>query len=136
MQVSDSKRGDIFPRGVTVRPVRGYAEQRRWDALAARRHYLSFKNFYGRALRHVAAGEEAWVALIGWQAGAFKVGARDAWIGWTPDQRLWRLHLIANNTRFVILGEGRVPYMPPANRYYAVRAQDAIDAIPKPLKRS
>jgi len=26
--------------------------------------------------------------------------------------------------------------MPPANRYYAARAQDAVDAIPKPLKRS
>ena len=45
MQVSDSKRGDIFPRDVTVRPVRGYAEQQRWDALAARHHYLSFKTF-------------------------------------------------------------------------------------------
>ncbi len=111
MQVSDSKRGDIFPRDVTVRPVRGYAEQQRWDALAARHHYLSFKKFYGRALRHVALSGEAWVALIGWQAGAFKVGARDAWIGWTRDQRLSRLHLIANNTRFVILGEGRVPNM-------------------------
>ncbi|MCY4463785.1 MAG: hypothetical protein OXC26_25825 [Albidovulum sp.] len=59
MQVSDSKRGGIFPRGVTVQPVRGYAEQRRWYALAARRHYLSFKNVCGRALRHVAAGGEA-----------------------------------------------------------------------------
>ena len=76
MQVSDSKRGDIFPRDVTVRPVRGYAEQQRWDALAARHHYLSFKKFYGLALRHVALSGEAWVALIGWQAGAFKVGAR------------------------------------------------------------
>ena len=106
MQVSDSKRGDIFPRDVTVRPVRGYAEQRRWDALAARHHYLAFKYFYGRAIRHLAVSGEAWVALIGWQAGAFKVGVRDAWIGWTRDQRFSRLHLVANNTRFVILGEG------------------------------
>ncbi|MCY4459285.1 MAG: DUF4338 domain-containing protein [Albidovulum sp.] len=71
----------------------------------------SFKNFCGRALRHVVAGGEAWVALIGWQAGAYKVGVRDAWIGWTHDQRLSRLHLIANTTRFVILGEGYVPNM-------------------------
>ncbi|MCY4461272.1 MAG: DUF4338 domain-containing protein [Albidovulum sp.] len=64
-----------------------------------------------RALRHVALSGEAWVALIGWQAGAFKVGARDAWIGWTRDQRFSRLHLVANNTRFVILDEGPVPNM-------------------------
>ncbi len=36
----------------------------------------------------------------------------------------------------IVRFEGRFQYMPPANRYYAARAQDAIDAIPKPLKRS
>ena len=41
-----------------------------------------------------------WLALIGWHAGAFKLKARDEWIGWLPEQHRW-LHLIANNTRFV-----------------------------------
>ena len=29
--------------------------------------------------------------------------ARDAWIGWAPEQQFRRLHLVANNTRFLIL---------------------------------
>ena len=121
MQVSDSKGGDIFPLDVTVWPVRGYGEQWRWDALAARHHYLSFKNFYVRALRHLAAGGEAWVALVGWWAGHSRSRvARDGpGSAWTRDQRLSRLHLIANNTRFVILGEGRVPNM--ASRVLGLR---------------
>ena len=88
---------------VHVRPVRGIDEQRRWDALVAERHYLGFKGFYGRALRHVAVADGAWLALAGWQAGAFKVGVRDAWLGWSPEQRHSRLFLIANNARLLVL---------------------------------
>ena len=96
-------------RKVRVRPVRDIAEQRRWDRLVAKRHYLSFRGFYGKALRHVAMVEDTWLALLGWQAGAFKVGVRDAWIGWSREQQYSRLHLIANNSRFLILDAGRVP---------------------------
>ena len=39
----------------------------------------------------------------GWHAGAFKLKARDRWIGWLPEQQFRRLHLIANNARFLIL---------------------------------
>ena len=51
---------------------------------------------------------ETWLALIGWQPGAFKLAARDRWIGWSAEQQFRRLHLIANNSRFVILPSGRV----------------------------
>ena len=42
---------------------------------------------------------------------------------------------LSNAAISIVRFEGRFQYMPPANRYYAARAQDAIDAIPKPLKR-
>ena len=89
--------------GVRVRPVRGMAERRRWDGLVARRHYLGMKGMFGKGLRHVAEVEGEWVALLGWQAGAFKIAVRDRWIGWTREQQFRRLHLIANNTRFTVL---------------------------------
>ena len=57
----------------------------------------------GRSVRHVAVLGELWLALIGWHAGAFKRKARDGWIGWLPEQQFVRLHLIANNARFLIL---------------------------------
>ena len=41
--------------------------------------------------------------------GAFKLAARDRWVGWSAEQQFSRLHLIANNSRFVILTPERVP---------------------------
>ena len=89
--------------------MRGVEERRRWDALLAKHHYLPFRGLFGKSLRHVAVRGEAWLALLGWQAGAFKVGVRDAWIGWSREQQFSRLHLIANNSRFAVLEAGRVP---------------------------
>ena len=58
---------------------------------------------FGKGLRHIATVGSAWLVLIGWQAGAFKLAARDLWTGWSTEQQFRRLHLIANNARFVIL---------------------------------
>ncbi len=96
-------------RTVTVRPTHGEGEHRRWDRLVAEHHYLRFRGIVGKGLRHVALHGETWLALVGWQPGAFKLAARDRWIGWSPEQQFRRLHLIANNSRFVILTPERVP---------------------------
>ena len=96
-------------RSVTVRPTRGGSEHRLWDRLVEEHHYLRFHGIVGKGLRHVAVVGETWLALVGWQPGAFKLAARDRWIGWSPEQQFQRLHLICNNSRFVILTPGRVP---------------------------
>ena len=95
---------DVVVREVTVRPARA-DERRRWDALMAEHHYLGFKQFAGRGLRHVAEWEGHWVALAGWQSGAFKCRPRDRWLGWHRSVQFRRLHLIGNNTRFLVLPE-------------------------------
>ncbi len=89
--------------GVTVRLAEPH-ERVRWGATVARHHHLGFKRFAGRGLRHVVEWRGQWIALAGWQSGAFKSVHRDRWIGWSPHQRHRRLHLIANDTRLVILG--------------------------------
>ena len=68
-------------------------------------HYLGFKQFAGRGLRHVAVWRGHWLALLGWQSGAFKCQPRDRWLGWHPSVQFRRLHLIGNNTRFLVLPE-------------------------------
>ena len=100
---------DIDLRSVTVRPTWGAEEHRRWDALVASHHYLPFHGVFGKGLRHVATLGSVWLALIGWQPGAFKLAARDRWVGWSTEQQFRRLHLIANNARFVILTPRPVP---------------------------
>ena len=82
----------------------------RWDRVMDAEHYLGFRWMFGHGIRHVATGSDGeWLALPDWCAGAFKVKARDAWIGWTPEQQFRRLRLIANNCRFLVLPRGRAP---------------------------
>ena len=101
--------GGVDLRAVTVRPTWGAEEHRRWDRMVAAHHYLPFHGVFGKGLRHVATVGPSWLALIGWQPGAFKLAARDHWIGWSAQQQFRRLHLIANNARFVILTPRPVP---------------------------
>ena len=101
--------GAIDLRAVTVRPTWGAEEHRRWDRLVASHHYLPFHGVFGKGLRHIALVGSTWLALIGWQPGAFKLAARDRWLAWSAEQQCRRLHLIANNVRFVILTPRPVP---------------------------
>ncbi len=84
-------------------------ERERWDTLMRAHHYLGFRGFIGQSLRYVAEADGHWLALLGWQSAALKCRARDHWIGWPPVLQYRRLHLIANNSRFLILPEVRMP---------------------------
>ena len=78
-------------------------EWQRWGELMRTHHFLGFKQFAGRGLRYIAEYRGQWVALLGWQTGAFQCAPRDRWLGWPKDIQFQRLHLIGNNTRFLIL---------------------------------
>ena len=95
-------KAEVVVGEVEVRPARA-DERRRWDALIAEHHYLGFRQFAGRGLRHVAVWRGHWLALVGWQSGAFKCAPRDRWLRWHRSVQFRRLHLIANNTRFLVL---------------------------------
>ena len=66
--------------------------------------YLGFRRLAGRGLRYVATFMGHWLGLAAWQNGAFKYAPRDRRTGWKPEQQFGRLELIANNTRFLVLG--------------------------------
>ena len=91
---------------VLVRPIEP-GERGRWDELMRRHHYLGFNRTAGRALRQVAEYRGRWLALLCWQASALVCGPRDQWINWARPIQFQRLHLIANNSRFLVLAQGR-----------------------------
>ena len=66
-------------------------ERLRWDELMRAHHFLGFKQFAGRGLRYIAEYRGQWVALLGWQTGAFLCGPRDRWVGWSKDLQFQRL---------------------------------------------
>jgi hypothetical protein len=79
-------------------------EQTRWNQLVCQHHYLKSARMVGQQLRYVVTNAQGtWLALIGWSAAAMHLKARDRSIEWADRQREGRLHLLAQNSRFVIL---------------------------------
>jgi hypothetical protein len=72
-------------------------------------HDLGALGKIGRTLWDVARCGEQWLALLSFSAPAWKCAARDTWIGWDYRHHYDRLHLIANNSRFLILPAWHVP---------------------------
>lgn len=91
-----------------LRPVARDEEARYQDQMA-RHHYLGALPKIGETLWYVATWREQWLAQIGFSAAALKCSARDRWIGWDFRTQYDRLPLLANNSRFLILPDGRRP---------------------------
>jgi len=94
--------------GVKVRLI-GDAERLRYDQYLDTQHYLKSGTLVGEQLRYVAESDGRWLALLSWSAGSYHLADRDAWIGWSMDQRSRRLPFVVNNSRFLILDDVDCP---------------------------
>lgn len=74
-----------------------------WNELIDRYHYLGYRRTGGAQMRFFVHAMGQPVALLAFSAAAWRVAARDEFIGWTEDQRKSRLHLIVDNSRFLVL---------------------------------
>ena len=74
-----------------------------WNELIDRYHYLGFCRTGGAQLRYFVHADGKPAALLGFSAAAWKVACRDAFIGWSDEQRRSHLHRVVNNSRFLIL---------------------------------
>jgi hypothetical protein len=99
-------KGPIAP--LVLRLVRR-EERGRWRELMRKHHYLGLHHIVGESLWYVATSNDEWVALIGWGAAALQCRVRDQWIGWERELQWRRLHLVANNARFLILPGWNLP---------------------------
>jgi len=75
-------------------------------------HYRGFSGPVGENLQYLVrdrAGRELAVMVFG--AAAWKLAARDQFIGWSIPQRRAGLHRLANQQRFLILPGVRVPHL-------------------------
>ena len=89
--------------GLTLRLVSAGADSRLWNEFIARYHYLGYTPMSGSQLRYwVFAGAQL-VACISFGASAYKLKARDKFIGWSESQRQHHLQLVVNNARFLVL---------------------------------
>ena len=78
-------------------------DEARFRALMQAHHYLGALPGIGETLRYVAHHRGQWLALVVFSAPALKCAARDRWIGWSFGVQFDRLHLLTNNSRFLLL---------------------------------
>ena len=84
----------------------------RFAAALARHHYLGHRGTVGENLQYtVTDRQDRLLGCLLFGSAAWKCRVRDEFIGWTPHQRQQRLHLITNNTRFLISSSVRVPHL-------------------------
>ena len=83
--------------------VRNTSLEPLYNSLMARYHYLGYRQIVGSHLKYMAFIEERPVACLGWGSAAWRVKARETFIGWDHATRVRNLHFLANNTRFLIL---------------------------------
>ncbi len=106
------------------------SELARWHELMERHHYLHDATLVGEVLRYVARDEHgAWVALLGYSSASLHLRVRDAWLGWTSEQRERRRHLLTQNSRFLLLPGVDCPNL--ASRLLALVAARLREDFPR-----
>jgi hypothetical protein len=83
--------------------VEGPVESRRWREQLERYHYLGCRVPFGAHLRYWVRNRDRELACLLWTSPAWKMQARDFWIGWNDEQRRHNLQSIVNNGRFLML---------------------------------
>ena len=94
---------DIEPASFSIISGSGDLQRERlWNEYVERYHYLGYGVPLGPHLKYfVTLGGEP-IACLCFAGAAWRVEARDRWIGWNREQRERNLHYVVNNTRFVV----------------------------------
>jgi hypothetical protein len=94
---------------LVIRQVRRLPEEGLFNALVEHHHYLGYRQPVGEHLKHLVLMAERPIACFCWSSAPRHLGPRDRFIGWLPEVRRKNLHLIAYNSRFLILPWVRIP---------------------------
>lgn len=83
-----------------------------WRALMQRYHYLGAGPLCGAQLRYLVRSEHCGiVGAAAFSAAAWRVQARDRFIGWSERARAANLSAVVANSRFLILPQVKVPHL-------------------------
>jgi Domain of unknown function (DUF4338) len=96
---------------LAIRQVRRTGEESLFNGLIERHHYLGYTRSVGEHLKYLVYAQDRPVACMAWSSGPWHMRPRDRFIGWTPAVRRRNLHLLAYNTRFLILPWAQVAHL-------------------------
>jgi hypothetical protein len=88
--------------------VRRTGSEKLFNSLIEHYHYLGYCHPVGEQLKYIVYYQQRPLACLGWSSAPRHIGCRDRFIGWSAHSRKKHIHLLAYNTRFLILPWVRV----------------------------
>jgi len=92
--------GCYEPISLTI--ARSNDEQKKWKAYVNQYHILGYKQTFGSRLKYFIQSGKDEIGCIQFSASSWALEERDKWIGWSVEDKKERLHLIVNNSRYLI----------------------------------
>jgi hypothetical protein len=94
-----------------IRLVRRTQDEGLFAHLLSRHHYLGYSRPVGEHLKYLAWAGGRPIACLGWSSAPRQLKLRDQFVGAPKETYRHHLHLIAYNTRFLIVPWVRVPHL-------------------------
>lgn len=88
---------------IELKQVRYTADEKLYNSLISQYHYLDYAFPIGEYLKYIFYLNERPIACIALSSAVRHIKSRDNYIGWSKEIREKNIHLIAYNTRFLIL---------------------------------
>lgn len=80
-----------------------------WKKLIEEYHYLEHGKLYGLQIRYLIKSKIfGWIGAISYSSPAWRIQAREEWIGWNEENRIKKLNMIICNSRFLIVPQVKV----------------------------
>jgi hypothetical protein len=101
--------GDLQP--LEFVQVRRSPEEALFNSLLEQHHYLRYERPVGEHLKYLVKAGGQVIACLAWSSAPRHLKLRDRYLGWSEEARERNVHLLAYNTRFLILPWVRVPHL-------------------------
>ncbi|MEJ2327633.1 MAG: DUF4338 domain-containing protein, partial [Chromatiaceae bacterium] len=105
----DTHLADIRP--LEFHQVRHTWEEPLFNSMLDRYHYLGYAQPVGEHLKFLVYAAGRPIACMAWSSAPRHLGPRDRFIGWSAAARRQHIHLLAYNSRFLILPWVTVPHL-------------------------
>jgi hypothetical protein len=102
--------GPLRP-GLEVQPVLTSAQRQTLKSLLGGYHYLGYQQATGAHRDYLGWYQGRPIAAVSFGPAAWKVAARDHYLGWSAPQRQARLPWVVNNNRFLLPPWVQVPHL-------------------------
>lgn len=96
---------------IEIEQVRKTEKEKIYNGLISEYHYLGYCHPIGEHLKYLVYSKGRIISCLAFSSAPRHIGSRDKFIDWDQEKRKRNIHLIAYNTRFLILPWVNVRYL-------------------------